>query len=177
MTIALLVLVGLGIGVISGLFGIGGGILLVPILVWFFDKDQKQAQGLSLAVLSVPIMIPTVWQYYVNGFIRGNDLITAGWLALGFVAGGLLGVYLLGYVSGPTVRLVFALLLIYVGTRFLMATDNDFAAALVGLGTVLISWIAFLSLRALGRAYRPPPRLTEAIRVAADTPWEGDYYI
>src|SRR5262249_57480270 len=90
MTIALvlaLVLVGFGIGIVSGMFGIGGGVLLVPLLVWFFDKDQRQAAGLSLAVLSMPIMIPVVWQYYVHEFIHKEDFITAGWLALRFVAG------------------------------------------------------------------------------------------
>jgi uncharacterized protein len=176
MTIAL-VLVGFGIGVVSGMFGIGGGVLLVPILVWFFGKDQKLAQGLSLAVLSMPIMIPVVWQYYVHDFIHKEDFITAGWLALGFVAGGLLGVYGLAYISPPTLRLLFALLLIYVGTRFLMAADNDFAAAVIGVGAVLVSWVAFFGMRLLGRAYRPR-QLGEAIRAAeSDAKWEGDYYI
>lgn len=176
MTIAL-VIVGFAIGVVSGMFGIGGGVLLVPILVWFFGKDQRQAAGLSLAVLSMPIMIPVVWQYYVHEFIHKEDFITAGWLALGFVAGGLLGVYGLNYVSGPTLRLVFALLLIYVATRFLMAADSDFAAAVIGVGAVLVSWLAFFGMRLLGRAYRPR-QLGEAIRTAeSDAKWEGDYYI
>ena len=176
MTIAL-VIVGFGIGVISGMFGIGGGVLLVPILVWFFGKDQRQAAGLSLAVLSMPIMIPVVWQYYVHEFIHKEDFITAGWLALGFVAGGVLGVYGLHYVSPPTLRLLFALLLIYVGVRFLMAADNDFAAAVIGLSAVLVSWLTFFGMRLLGRAYRPR-QLGEAIRAAeSDGKWEGDYYI
>jgi uncharacterized membrane protein YfcA len=178
MTIAFLILVGFGIGVISGMFGIGGGVLLVPLLVWFFDKEQRQAAGISLAVLSMPIMLPAVWHYYTHEMIHGHDLITAAWLAVGFVIGGVLGVEFLRYLPGPTLRLLFALLLIYVGVRFLLAADNDFAAAVMGFGAVASSWLAFVGLRLVGRRYRTPPSVPEAIRAATPSaPIDGDYYI
>ena len=97
MTIAFLILLGLGIGAVSGMFGIGGGVLLVPILVWFFDKEQRQAAGISLAVLSMPIMLPAVWHYYVHDIIGRQDFLTAGWLAVGFVIGGVLGKLIRGF--------------------------------------------------------------------------------
>ena len=175
MIIALLVLVGLGIGALSGMLGIGGGVLLVPILVWFFNYDQKEAAGLSLAVLTPPIMLPVVWRYYMEGVIDASDLITAGWLAIGFTVGGLIGVYFLRYVPVPTLRLLFGLLLIYVAVRFLLNSDNDFAAAALGISAVAGAWLAFLGMRTLGRHYRRPPSLAEAIDAAR--PAGSDYHI
>jgi uncharacterized protein len=176
---ALLILVGLGIGILSGMLGIGGGVLLVPILVGFFDYQQKQAAGISLAVLSVPIFLPVVWQYYVQEMINKEHLRTAGWLAMGFAIGGIIGVSLLRHIPRSTLQLLFGLILIYVAARFLIAADADdeATAAAVGLGTVVLAWATFFSLRLLGRRYRVPS-LGDAIREAVPQgPRDGDYYI
>lgn len=180
MFIALLILVGLGIGVLSGMLGIGGGVLLVPILVGLFEYEQKQAAGVSLAVLSVPIFLPVAWQYYVQDIIHKEDLLTAAWLALGFAVGGLMGVFFLRHIPKPTLQLLFGLILVYVAVRFLIAADakDEVVAAALGIGAVLVAWVTFVSLRLLGRRYRMPPTLGEAIRDAApQTPKDGDYYI
>ena len=61
MQIVSLLVIGLGIGVVGGMMGIGG-FLLIPVLTEHFHDDQKQAAGISLAVLAMPVTLPAVWQ-------------------------------------------------------------------------------------------------------------------
>lgn len=83
-----LALVGLVAGVLSGLFGIGGGLIIIPALVLFFGYSQQEAQGTSLAILILPITILAAWTYYQKGFV---NLAVVGLVAAGFIFGGLFG--------------------------------------------------------------------------------------
>src|SRR6188768_1843651 len=89
----ILVLIGLAAGVLSGLVGVGGGIILVPALVYFLGYNQHQSQGTSLGVLMFPVTVLAFIAYYRDSLITGSPieikviLIIAG----GFVIGGLLG--------------------------------------------------------------------------------------
>ena len=76
-TIALLILVGLAAGFLSGLIGIGGGVIIVPALVFFLGFTQKQAQGTSLGILLLPVGILAVMQYYKQGYLNINYVIVA----------------------------------------------------------------------------------------------------
>jgi uncharacterized membrane protein YfcA len=87
-TILLLVVIGLVAGMLSGLVGIGGGLLMVPALVWLLSYSQHQAQGTSLAVLMLPVVFLAVRNYYKAGVI---DPKVVGIIALSFVVGGALG--------------------------------------------------------------------------------------
>ncbi|MGE5681257.1 MAG: TSUP family transporter, partial [Bacillota bacterium] len=82
--IILYIILGLAAGVLSGLVGVGGGILIVPSLVLLFGMTQHQAQGTSLAVLIPPVGILAAMTYYKQGFI---DLKVAGLICLGFILG------------------------------------------------------------------------------------------
>lgn len=84
----LLLLLGFATGILSGLIGIGGGIIVIPVLVLLFGFSQHQAQGTTLAMLVPPIGILAAWTYYKHGYA---DLKTAGLLCLGFFFGGLIG--------------------------------------------------------------------------------------
>ena len=68
-TILLLVVIGLVAGMLSGLVGIGGGLLMVPALVWLLSYSQHQAQGTSLAVLMLPVVFLAARDYYKAGHI------------------------------------------------------------------------------------------------------------
>ena len=81
-TILLLVVIGLVAGMLSGLVGIGGGLLMVPALVWLLSYSQHQAQGTSLAVLMLPVVFLAVRNYYKAGVI---DHKVVGIIALSFV--------------------------------------------------------------------------------------------
>jgi uncharacterized membrane protein YfcA len=113
----LAILVGLVVGAISGVVGIGGGILFIPALVYLFHMDQVKAQGTSLGALLAPVGILAFLEYYKNG---NADLRIALLLGLGFVIGGYVGA--LGAQSIPDLwlRRAFALMLIAVAARMLM---------------------------------------------------------
>ncbi len=85
------IVTGLLVGVLSGMVGVGGGIVLVPILVLFFGFSQHMAQGTSTAMLLPPIGILAAWTYYKNGMV---DVRAAALLCAGFVLGGLFGAQL-----------------------------------------------------------------------------------
>jgi uncharacterized membrane protein YfcA len=153
-------------------------VVLVPVLTWLFRYDQKQAAGITLAVLAVPVVLPGVWQYYLKGEIGIRELIAAGWIAVGFAVGCLFGASFVRDVPVATLRLWFGLMLIYVGARFVWASDRDMRLAGLGLGAVAVAWLTWLGLRLIGRRHLARPRLGETIRsFAAAEPDEPDYYI
>ena len=82
------VVVGLLVGMLSGVFGVGGAILAIPILVFGFKFDQKFAQGTSLAMLLPPTGALAFWQYYKNGHA---DVKFGLLMAVGVFFGGYLG--------------------------------------------------------------------------------------
>ena len=74
-TVFILLLIGLGAGVLSGVIGIGGGIVIVPALVYFIGFSQKTAQGTSLAILLLPIGLLGVLQFYKAGYVDIKKLL------------------------------------------------------------------------------------------------------
>lgn len=87
-TILILLCIGLIAGILSGMVGIGGGIVIVPALVYFMSMSQHEAQGTSLAVLLLPVGILAVYYYYNAGYV---DIKSALIIALTFVIGGFVG--------------------------------------------------------------------------------------
>jgi uncharacterized membrane protein YfcA len=112
----ILVLIGLLAGMLSGLIGVGGGIIIVPALVYFVGFTQKQAQGTSLGLLLLPIGILAVLNYYNKGLI---DIKVVGIMALGFVLGGFLGSKLALAISEDALKKIFAVVLFYTGFKML----------------------------------------------------------
>ena len=83
----LYIVLGLVAGILSGLIGIGGGVIIVPALVLLFGMSQHNAQGTTLALLIPPIGILAAWTYYKAGFV---DVRVAVLVAVGFFAGSFL---------------------------------------------------------------------------------------
>jgi uncharacterized membrane protein YfcA len=102
------ILVGLIGGTLSGLTGLGGGFIMVPLLVYLFGMTQHGAQGTSLAVLLPPLGLLAFLQYYRNGHV---DLQIAALVALGFFFGGYIGGSVAQLISGPMLRKGFAVVL------------------------------------------------------------------
>jgi uncharacterized membrane protein YfcA len=102
------ILVGLIGGTLSGLTGLGGGFIMVPLLVYLFGMTQHGAQGTSLAVLLPPLGLLAFLQYYRNGHV---DVQVAVLVALGFFFGGYIGGSVAQLISGPMLRKGFALVL------------------------------------------------------------------
>jgi len=114
MTPPLYLLIGIGLlaGAVSGVFGIGGGIVIVPALIYVAGFRQHLATGTSLAVLLPPIGIAAVAEYYRHGYV---DLRAAFVIAVTFAAGGWLGALVATRMSGPHLRLAFGLFVVSVG--------------------------------------------------------------
>lgn len=110
-------LLGLVVGAFSGVVGIGGGILIVPALVYFFHMSQHRAQGTSLGALLLPVGILAFWEYYRNG---NADLKMGFLIAVGFTAGAYFGGVGAQYISEPLLRRIFAVVLVAVGVRMLL---------------------------------------------------------
>ena len=113
--------IGLGAGILSGLVGIGGGIVMVPAIVLFLQYSQHQAQGTSLAVLTLPVVLLATIQYYTQCKLQGTpiDLRIVGLLAIGFVVGGFLGSRLAMTISQDQLKRIFAVILFYTALRML----------------------------------------------------------
>lgn len=114
----LAVLVGIVVGAFSGIVGIGGGILIIPALVWLFGMSQIRAQGTSLGALLAPVGLLAFLEYYRKG---NADLRIALLVALGFVIGGYFGAVGAQHIPDVWLRRIFACTLILVGGRMLFA--------------------------------------------------------
>jgi uncharacterized protein len=111
-------LLGLVAGGVSGLVGIGGGIIIVPALVILLGFSQKMAQGTTLALLVPPIGIFAALTYYRAGYV---NLRAAGLIVLGFLVGSFLGARYVTRLSNVTVTRIFAVFLIVVAIRMLIS--------------------------------------------------------
>ena len=114
----MMLLVGLVVGMVSGVVGIGGGILFVPALVWLAGMDQHRAQGTSLGALLAPVGILAFLEYYRDG---NADLRVALLLAAGFLVGGYFGAVGAHHIPDLWLRRIFALTLIGVGGQMLFS--------------------------------------------------------
>lgn len=116
-SVSLYLLLGLVAGTFSGLIGIGGGTIIVPVLVFLFGLSQHQAQGTTLALLVPPIGFLAAWTYYEQGYV---DLRIASLICIGFFFGGLIGAKFAAKLSNVALERVFggALLLISLKMTF-----------------------------------------------------------
>ena len=115
------ILIGLAAGVLSGLVGVGGGIIMVPALLFFMNYTQHQAQGTSLAVLTLPVVILASFYYYNQCQKLGTpiDLKIAGLLAAGFIVGGFFGSKIALAVNQGVLKKIFAIILFYTAFKML----------------------------------------------------------
>lgn len=119
--LVILVLIGLAAGVLSGLVGVGGGIILVPALVYFLNYNQHQAQGTSLGVLTFPVVILAFLTYYKDCQESGApiEFRVIALLALGFIAGSYFGSNIAVRIDQQLLKKIFALILFYTGIKML----------------------------------------------------------
>ena len=112
----LYVALGICSGILSGFMGIGGGIILIPGLMYLFGFTQHQAQGTTLALMVPPIGILAAWKYFQEGHV---DLHAALWIALGFLLGSLVGANISNGLSNRALSLTFGILLLAVGAHII----------------------------------------------------------
>jgi hypothetical protein len=116
MNILLYLLLGLVAGTFSGLIGIGGGTIIVPVLIFLFGLSQHQAQGTTLALLVPPIGFLAAWTYYKQGYV---DLKIAAFICVGFFLGGLLGAKLATKLSNVVLERIFGIALLLISLKMI----------------------------------------------------------
>jgi hypothetical protein len=120
------VALGLAIGVLSGILGLGGGIFLVPALIYLFDFTPHQAQGTSLGVLIPPIGIFAAMEYWRKGLI---DVSVVGLICAGFVFGAFAGAFFVDRIPVPLMRRLFGFFLFFVAVQLVFTSPERRVAA------------------------------------------------
>ena len=175
MRILLYIAIGLTIGTISGMLGIGGGVLLVPALIWLCGFSYPRAAGTSLAILVPPIGLPAALRALRDDRV---DLAAAVWIAGSFAVGAYGGAAAFRYVHPEYLRLGLGVIMLYIAVRFLVDSNSETANAAAGLTAVAVGVLGYWGLRLLGRRHLAKPDLGQQIRTAQE---EGrgniDYHI
>lgn len=114
----LLLLLGLLSGTLSGLLGIGGGIIIIPALLYIFHMTQHQAQGTTLMLFVPPIGILAAWTYYKQGDV---DLLVAALICIGFFIGGYFGAKFAVHVPGPVLQKIFGVALLLISIKMIVS--------------------------------------------------------
>lgn len=110
----LFIAIGLAAGVLSGLFGIGGGVLIVPALLLIARMPALTATGTSLAALLLPVGALGAWEYHKTGHL---DLAASLWIAIGLFFGAWLGARLALHASPVVLKRAFSIFLVLVAAR------------------------------------------------------------
>ena len=115
-TILIIILVGIAAGMLGGMVGVGGGLIIVPALVYFIGFSQKTAQGTSLGLILLPVGILAVLNYYKQGHV---DFRVVGILAAGFLLGSFFGSKIALSLPQDTVKKIFAVFMIIMAVKML----------------------------------------------------------
>lgn len=105
-------ILGLSAGTLSGMFGIGGGTILIPGLIFLAGLSQHEAQGTTLAIMLLPIGLLAVMRYYQSGHVNFHIAI---FICIGFLVGGLFGANIAEALPNLILRKAFGLFLMLVG--------------------------------------------------------------
>ena len=134
-TFITLLIIGLLAGIASGYVGIGGGIIIIPSLIYFLGLDQYQAQGVSLALMLPPIGVLAFYKYYQSGsfnleiegqIVENKLLIYAFLMAVFFVVGGWLGAKWSLKTPVHIVKLIFGSFMLYASIKMILNGINHY---------------------------------------------------
>lgn len=134
-TFITLLFIGLFAGIASGYVGIGGGIIIIPSLIYFLGLGQHQAQGVSLALMLPPIGVLAFYKYYQSGsfnleiegqIVENKLLIYALIMAVFFVIGGWLGAKWSLKTPVHIVKLVFGSFMLYASIKMILSGINHY---------------------------------------------------
>lgn len=124
---------GIGAGLLSGMFGLGGGIIIVPGLMFALRMDQRRAHGTSLAGV-LPISMASIITYWTHDHINWS---VALWLTIGSVAGALVGARLLAVLPKKTLTMLFVAVLAIAGIRMFFEIDST-GTTVVNVATAVV---------------------------------------
>lgn len=143
---------GVFVGIFSGLMGLGGGAVIIPVLVLLFEFSQQAAHGTSLAMILSPTALPAIWKYHQQQFIDWKLVL---WVVPGMLVGSYAGASIATGISQNALKLVFGFVLIYVagytifgvlGREHLLRTLL-LSAVLVLMGVILFAGVSWYDAR------------------------------
>lgn len=114
-TVLIVFIMGLSAGVLSGLLGIGGGAVLVPMMVFILGISQHTAQGISMLVI-IPTALVSLWHFYKGGLINYQAAL---YIAAGAVIGALISANLAQYIPASELKRIFGIFVIYTGSKMI----------------------------------------------------------
>ena len=112
--VLILLVTGIIAGLASGSLGIGGAIVVIPMLTFFLGMNQQQAQGTSLIVMSFPVFLISAWTYYKHGYANFKFAIV---IVIAFIIGSFIGSSISVYLPEKVLRKVFGIFLVFIGVR------------------------------------------------------------
>jgi len=115
-TIVILLIIGLLAGVVSGMVGIGGGILIVPALIYFLAMNQQQAQGVSLGVFLMPVGFLAAYQYYQSGQLPFKYSLI---IAITFIVGAFFGAKIALNVNEVLLKKIFGVFVFIISLKLI----------------------------------------------------------
>ena len=118
MTQVLYVILGVVAGICGGMFGIGGGAIIIPALVFMFGLTQHQAQGTTLAILVPPIGLLAAMRYYQSGNVK---LSIAVFVCIGFFIGGLIGANMVQNISDLLLKRMFGVFFLLISLQMILS--------------------------------------------------------
>ncbi len=116
--IIILIIIGVFAGFLSGSMGIGGGIIIVPALIFFFGISQHEAQGTSLGILVFPVAIAGAYNYYKEGYINTKFVFI---ILFAFLVGGYFGSLLSVNLPDKVLKKVFGILILLIGIKMVFS--------------------------------------------------------
>ena len=116
-TILILAIIGILTGIFSGLLGVGGGLIMIPMFVFFLGFSQHMAQGMSLAVMLPPVTLLAAWNYHKAGYIDWKVALIVSVL---FIIGGFFGSKIALKIDQQMLKKVFGVLIILAGLKMLL---------------------------------------------------------
>ena len=129
-TLIILIFIGLTAGIASGFIGIGGGIVIIPALIYFLGLTQFESQGVSLTLMLPPIGVLAFYNYYQQGHLSKQLIIFALIMGAAFILGGFIGSKISLKTPVHWVKIIFGSAMLYVsikmiisGVKILMAND------------------------------------------------------
>lgn len=123
-TVLILIIIGFCAGMLSGFVGVGGGVIIVPALIYVLGMSQYEATGTSLFVILLPVGILAVVNYWKSGHVNWKFGLI---IAATFIVGGYIGSRLALKINPAIVKLVFGVLMAYVSARMIMSGINTFS--------------------------------------------------
>jgi uncharacterized membrane protein YfcA len=135
---AVLLAFGVFVGVFSGLMGLGGGAVMIPIMVLVLGLSQPTAHGMSLMVMIPPVTLPAVYKYWTEGKLRSEHLIMAAFISAGVLCGSYFGGKIATSINPTNLKLVFGFLLTYVAAWTVFSATSKEAVGRNALLSLLV---------------------------------------